>query len=379
MQRLFSANCTEEIFDALNYYYVLGHLTNVLNCATFQGASGTNHRVNKNMATAFQEGSRVTIDRSPVDRISVRHINKRDLSEADQIFRVAFGTFIGLPDPGTFMQGRDFVASRWKADPLGGLAAECEGELIGSNFSVNWGSVGFFGPLSIRPDYWERGVGKRLVEATIAVLESRGVRQAGLFTFPHSAKHVGMYQKFGFFPRFLTAVMTRPVEAARCHSRAERYSALSESQRAEALRACRELTESLYDGLDLSGEIRAVHQYRLGDTLLLWDGSKLGGLAVCQFGGGSEGGEDCCYVKFAAARPGQQSGERFEDLLRACSKLAAAERLSIIEAGVSTARDDAYRRMLAYGFRTLILGIAMHRPNQTAYHHAEAYVIDDWR
>ena len=32
------------------------------------------------------------------------------------------------------------------------------GKLIGSNFIANWGSVGFFGPLTIHPDYWGKGI-----------------------------------------------------------------------------------------------------------------------------------------------------------------------------------------------------------------------------
>ena len=36
-------------------------------------------------------------------------------------------------------------------------------------------------------------------------------KHAGLFTFAQSAKHVGLYQKFGFWPRFLTMVMSKPI------------------------------------------------------------------------------------------------------------------------------------------------------------------------
>src|SRR2546422_11558182 len=31
-------------------------------------------------------------------------------------------------------------------------------------------------------------------------------------SFPHSPKHVALYQKFGFWPQALTAVMSKPVE-----------------------------------------------------------------------------------------------------------------------------------------------------------------------
>ena len=35
--------------------------------------------------------------------VTVRPLQEADLGEADRIMRVAFGTFVGLPDPGTFM------------------------------------------------------------------------------------------------------------------------------------------------------------------------------------------------------------------------------------------------------------------------------------
>jgi len=35
--------------------------------------------------------------------------------------------------------------------------------------------------------------------------------------------------------------------------------------------------------------------------------------------------------------------------------------------------------MMARGFRTDILGIAMHKPNETGYNRPDVYLIDDWR
>src|SRR5438128_3858469 len=144
--------------------------------------------------------------------ITVRPLEERDLPNADHIMRVAFGTFIGLPEPAAFMGDAGYVRTRWLADPEAALAAEIDGEIVGSNFATNWGSVGFFGPLTIRPDYWDRGVGKRLMEPVMQLFDKWGTKHAGLFTFPHSQKHVGLYQRFGFWPRFLTAMMAKPVE-----------------------------------------------------------------------------------------------------------------------------------------------------------------------
>ena len=106
-----------------------------------------------------------------IENVNIRPLQESDLPQADRILRLAFGTFVGLPDPMTFLGDADVVRTRFLANPSGALAAEINGELVGSNFVTNWGSVGFFGPLSIRPDLWDRGVAKRLVESTINLFE----------------------------------------------------------------------------------------------------------------------------------------------------------------------------------------------------------------
>ena len=43
------------------------------------------------------------------------------------------------------------------------------------------------------------------------------------------------------------------------------------------------------------------------------------------------------------------------------------------------ARHEAYRHLIARGFRTEVQGVAMHRPNEAGYSRPGLYVIDDWR
>src|SRR4029453_16781795 len=146
--------------------------------------------------------------------IAVRPLREEDLPAADHIMRVAFGTFLGLPDPASFMGDAGYVRGRWYADPSAAFGAFHEAEgvaLIGSNFATNWGSVGFFGPLTIHPDQWDRGVGRLLMEPVMGCFERWKTVHAGLFTFPSRPKPVGLYQKFGFWPRFLTAILSKPV------------------------------------------------------------------------------------------------------------------------------------------------------------------------
>lgn len=319
----------------------------------------------------------------------VRALVEGDLPAADRIMRVAFGTFLGMPDPASFGGDASYVRTRWLADPHAAFGAELGGELIGSNFATNWGSVGYFGPLTIRPDMWDRGVGKRLMEPIMECFTRWGTAHAGLFTFAHSQKHVGLYQRFGFWPRFLTAIVSKavappavqplPSAPSSSASRWTRFSGVAASDRDATLRACRELTGEIFDGLDVTREIDAVAGQKLGDTALLWGDTGLAGLAVCHIGAGSEAGSGNCYVKFGAARPGPNATGDFARMLDACETIAARGGAARLTAGINTARHEAYRLLLARKFRVDYQGVTMHRPNAPGYSRPGVYLLDDWR
>lgn len=310
---------------------------------------------------------------------SIRLLQENELSTADHIFRLAFGTFIGLPQPTDFGGDADYIQPRWKIDPTSAFAAEIDGKLVGSNIAINWGSVGIFGPLTVHPDFWNQGIAQRLIEAAIDQFTQWGTQQAGLFTFPNSPKHHALYQKFGFYPRFLTFVMAKPIQAVQQDLPGKKYSELDAGQRSQCLKECSELTDTIYSGLDLSREIEAVHAQNLGDTVLLGDEAGLAAFAVCHCGAGSEAGSDVCYVKFAAVRPRRQAGEQFERLLALCEAYGAAQKVSRLMAGVNTSHDAAYTRMVARQFRTEIIGVVMHKPNELGYNRPDVFVLDDWR
>ncbi len=196
---------------------------------------------------------------------------------------------------------------------------------------------------------------------------------------PEKAFHLHLYQKFGFWPRFLTALMSLPAREAASDSHCTRYSEATPEQQESLRRACREVTGAIYEGLDAGREIRATEEQRLGDTVLIWDGAKLAGLAVCHCGGGTEAGNGACYGKFGAVRPGPEAAVNFQRLLEGCLALAAARGLSRFTAGVNLARHEAYRAMLERGFRTDHQGVAMHRPNDPGYSRPGVYLLDDWR
>jgi predicted N-acetyltransferase YhbS len=316
------------------------------------------------------------------DRIAdvvIRPLREADLPVAEHIKRVALGTFLGVPEPSSNPNGVCYVRNRWKSDPAAGFAAEMGGEVVGSILAARWGSFGFFGPLTIRPDFWGHGIGGRLIEPVMNLLSQSRVRLTGLFTFPHSPKHLGLYQKFGFRPRFLTAIMAKAVAPSASALRWCRYSQLSQDEKVACLRGCLSVADSVFAGLDLTIEIRAIDTMRLGDTIILYDGTELVAFAACHQGAQTEAGSGACYVKFAAVRPSGEAARYFQELLKACEGFAGSVTASRLVAGVNTARLEAYEEMLDRGFRTEILGIAMHTPNEPGFSRAGIFVLDDWR
>jgi GNAT superfamily N-acetyltransferase len=309
----------------------------------------------------------------------IRPLQEADVPAAERIFAEAFSKYLGLADPRDFTRDRALIATRWRADPQAPLGAFLDGMLVGSCVITRWGSFGFVGPVSVRPDLWDKGVAKQLMAAAVAFLDRSGIRQAGLFTFAGSPKHIALYQKFGFWPQCLTPVMAKQVAAAGGTDAPARYSVLPPAERSRCLAQCAEITDRIFPGLNVATEIRAIAEQRLGETLLVHDDRGLAGFACCHIGAGSEAGSGGTFVKFAAVRPGEGASDLFARVLDACETMAAEAGCGELMAGINTARHQAYRQMLDRGFRIVVSGVAMLRPDAPAFNRQDCFVIDDLR
>jgi predicted N-acetyltransferase YhbS len=319
----------------------------------------------------------------------IRSLKEDDLGEADRVARLSFGTFLGLADPMSFFGDADYIRTRFRADPSLSLAAEEDGNFVGSNFIANWGSVGVFGPLTVHPDYWDKGIAKRLLDKTMEIFERLKTKHIGIFTFSNTPKHVHLYQKYDFWPRFLTAIMSKPVKSEYAMKDGQallswtKYSEMLKERPSEILNNCYSLTDSIYDGLDLKVEIQSVANQKLGDTILLTDNksNRLLGLAICHCGPKTEAGSNTCYVKFGSvtASEDRSKSANFDELIECCEIFAASEGLSKLAAGVNIGNLDAYRKMISKGFRTEFQGVMMTKNNDPGYHIEDVYAMDDWR
>ena len=311
--------------------------------------------------------------------LQIRPLHESKIADATHVFRLAFGTILGVPDLETFWADTNYIASRWHADPSRMFAADLGGTIVGSIVANYWGSFGFIGPLTVHPAHWRQAIGHHLMHAAMEQLRARGPRHLGLYTFAQSPGHHALYQQFGFYPRFLTALTSKPVNATVEDSRWTLLSEANTSEQPALITACREITDAIYPGLDVSVELSAVASQRLGETVLIWGGSQLCAFACCHCGPGTEAGNGNCYIKFGAVRPGTDAADHFDDLLRAVEAFALRHGLSRVTAGVNTGRREAYRHVLAAGYRPAVIGVAMESIESTGYNHEQAYLIDDWR
>jgi len=302
-----------------------------------------------------------------------------DLDAADRVMRLAFGTIRGLPDPEAAFGDRDLVRTRFLAAPGCAWVAEVDGDVVGSVLAARWGSFGFLGPLTVRPDRWDQGIGSMLLRPVLEAFGSWDVSQAGLFTFASSSKHLALYQKHGFWPGHLTVVAARPTDP-RKRSRYAVASREPEGARGALLDEIRTLTDRVFEGLDLGREILSVNAEEVGDTVLVRRDGTMEGMAVCHRGAGSEAGSDACYVKFAAVLPGEGAAGRFAQLLDACEAFAADSGAGRLEVGVNTGRLAAYRHVLDRGFRVDQIGVSMLlRPDEPHFDTTRHHVIADLR
>jgi len=130
----------------------------------------------------------------------------------------------------------------------------------------------------------------------------------------------------------------------------------------------------IYPGLHVRREIEAVEAQRLGETLLLRQGSQLTGFAVCHIGAGTEAGSANCYVKFGAARP----VSKLHAISTNCSRPANRSRRAASGKSEQELWIETYQHLIGGGFQTEMHGIACSE-RTTKDTHPGVYLLDDWR
>ena len=131
--------------------------------------------------------------------MTLREIEARD---AEACARICFEAFGAFHDQHRFP--RDFPALEMTTGMFGaltnnpaiwGVVAEVDGRVVGSNFLYEGDPIAGVGPISVDPEY-QRGVGRRLMEAVIARgREASGIR---LVQDAFNMRSLSLYTSVGF-------------------------------------------------------------------------------------------------------------------------------------------------------------------------------------
>ena len=153
------------------------------------------------------------------------------------------------------------------------------GEIAAFNMVHRSGVEGWMGPLAVRTEYQGSGIGKEVVEQGIAWLKREGATVIGLETMPRTMDNIGFYSALGFIPGRLTITLT--LDAAAADRGPELLGRLGLRDREDAITEARSLVDRLAPGYDFTRELELTESLALGDTVLVRDGDRLVGLALC--------------------------------------------------------------------------------------------------
>eukprot|EP01084_Bolivina_argentea_P096633 173720_1 len=323
-----------------------------------------------------------------MDNVIIRAMKPNDVNAADKVLRNAFNKFLG-----TDMLGdADYVYSRSQY-ATGCYVAEIDYKIVGSHFTTNWGSFQFRGPMSVDPAFQTNKIAHKLIDAVYTNMSSNAnVRSYGLFTFPTSTKHLYLYNKKGFKPRYLTPILSKSVECSDTISHEYEYNIFDSKtfdtsyNRDELISLCKNVTNDIHKGLDVSIEINGVLDLGLGYIAIVRNKKSdfIDGFSIVHYGAGSEAGSNKSYIKFASCR----NAKGFQVLLNVIELYSRKIGMKEICGGMNMGRDQAFdvmTKQCKYKYTPLI-GVALERNSDMflnseyqGYNKSNVFIIDDWR
>ena len=233
-------------------------------------------------------------------------------------------------------------------DAAGGAMVwrDARGEIAAFNMVHRSGVEGWMGPLAVRTEYQGSGVGKEIVEQGIAWLKREGATVIGLETMPRTMDNIGFYSALGFVPGRLTITLT--LDAAASDRGPELLGRLGVRDREDALAEARALVDTLAPGYDFTRELELTESLALGDTVLVRDGTRSVGIALCHTAPLVEGRtrEELRVLKLALA-----DDAALDAMLRALCDFAKRSGTRRVALRVQGEYPGMYRTMVAAGAR----------------------------
>ncbi|MBI3790974.1 MAG: GNAT family N-acetyltransferase [Gemmatimonadetes bacterium] len=247
------------------------------------------------------------------------------------------------------------------------------GDIAAFNVAHMSGCEGWMGPLAARPDLQGAGLGKTIVTAGVEWLRAHGATTIGLETMPRTLDNIGFYARLGFTPGPLTLTLTLEAQAA------ERspllLGALTPTDRAAMVIACRELAQRLMPGYDFTREIELTDQLAAGDTVLLWSNDRLAGYALCHTAPLVEGRarEELRVLKLVLAD--EADAPRLALILADYARRSGARRVAI---RVQGSYPGFFRTLVSLGARVRWSDLRMTLDGAAEPHPERGVVLSNW-
>lgn len=222
------------------------------------------------------------------------------------------------------------------------------GAVVAFNIAHRSGSEGWMGPLAVRNDRQNLGVGRVIVETAIAWLQERGVGTLGLETMPRTVENIGFYSRLGFVPQHLTVTLTGEVTRRRVRGTFLRLGSMSSSERLDLTERLRVRLDQSAPSYDFGREIELTQALRIGDTVVIERDGVVAGFALWH------------SASLADARPADElrvlklfaeSIDDFDRLLVALESCAATHKIRRVAIRCQTAYRAAYRALIDRGYR----------------------------
>jgi GNAT superfamily N-acetyltransferase len=219
--------------------------------------------------------------------------------------------------------------------------------LVAFNMVHRSGAEGWMGPLAVRTDRQEMGVGRTIVSAAIDWLSTQGVSTIGLETMPRTVENIGFYSRMGFAPNHLTVTMTGHAARRRVAGKVVRLSELRPDERSALAERCRRRLEQSARGYDYRREMDLTAELALGDTIVVEGDRDVAGFAIWHSAAlvGGRPSEELRVLKLFA-----DSIETFVRLLVALEGCAAAVGVRLVAIRCQTGLTHAYGALVERGY-----------------------------
>ena len=251
------------------------------------------------------------------------------------------------------------------------LWRDATGSVVAFNVAHCSGDEGWMGPLAVRPDSQGRGLGKAIVGAGIDWLRRAGARVIGLETMPRTVDNIGFYSSLGFVAGRLTITFT--LEGA--DGPVERLARCGAAERDELVAEFAAITSVVMPGYDYRREMELTAAFGLGDTLVIRDGDRVAGFAVCHAAPLVEGrARDELRVLKVVLADERHVGA----LVRAVSRYARESGASRAALRVQSDYEAAYRGVVAAGGRVRWTDLRMYLHGHAETRAAPGLVFSNW-